>query len=96
MDPAALITATVPLLAVIGGGIGFLINRADKDRRENRAAMIEHLKAQLQEKDRENRELRRENRLLRADGTSWREQLIANDISPQPGHWTELEDTNDS
>ncbi|WP_066303236.1 hypothetical protein [Arthrobacter luteolus] len=91
MDPAFL-TALVPLLAAVGGGMAFLINRADKRRERNEALLIEHLKSQLQEKDKENRKLRRENKRLRADGTCWREQLIANDIKPQPEHWTEPED----
>lgn len=89
MDPAALITAAVPLLAAIGGGLAFLINRADKRRQRNEDLLIEHLK-------RENRKLRRELRSVKSNATSWREQLIANDIKPQPEHWTELpEDPDD-
>lgn len=97
MEPAALITAVVPLLAAIGGGMAFLINRADKRRESNEALLIAHLNQQLAKKDKEIRQLRRENRVLRADGTSWREQLIANDISPRPEHWTEIpEDPDDA
>lgn len=94
MDPAFL-TALVPLLAAIGGGLAFLINRVDKRRERNEALLIEHLKTQLQEKDKENRKLRRENRRLRADGTSWREQLIANDIKPVPEQWTKPPEDED-
>lgn len=105
MDPAFL-TALVPFLACIGGGLAFLINRTDKRRERNEALLIEHLKSQIQSlereketlratKDKEIRKLRREVKRVRADGTSWREQLIVNDIQPNPEHWTEPPEDDD-
>lgn len=94
MDPA-LLTALVPLLAAIGGGLAFLINRADKRRIRNEDLLIAHLERQVLEKDRQIAQLRRELRTVKADATSWREQLIEHDIQPDPEKWSETpEETN--
>lgn len=95
MDPA-LLTALVPLLAAIGGGLAFLINRADKRRIRNEDLLIAHLEQQIKEKDRQLRRKERELRAVKADATSWREQLIEHDITPNPEKWTELPEESDA
>lgn len=94
MDPetigatAGLITAGVGLVGAIGAGIWKLITRADRIREHREAQLIATLKAQVAAKDREIIRLHRVIDILRADATAWREQLIRNDIEPEPNHWT--------
>lgn len=79
---AAQITATVGALAVLGAGAKYLIDRMDRKREKRETAVEELLKAQAAKAER--RYAR-----LHATATKWREQLIANDISPQPADWPE-------
>ena len=85
----------VPLggfLTVVGGGVGWLINRADKKRESREAAVIQTLKDRIEELLKKLRWWeRRDNRRTRA-GDKWREQLVANDIKPDPDAWPEDDD----
>lgn len=82
----------VPLggfLGVVGGGVGWLINRADKKRESREAAVIQTLKDRIEElKAQLARVTRRLNQRTRA-GDKWREQLVAHDIKPDPDAWPE-------
>lgn len=76
-------------LGVIGGGVGWLINRADKKRESREAAVIQTLKDRIEElKAQLARVTRRLNQRTRA-GDRWREQLVAHDIKPDPDAWPE-------
>lgn len=80
---AGLIGAVVALLGVIGGGISFVIRRADRRREAGETGLVEHLRKQI-------RNLKRKLDAREADGTMWKEQLIENDIRPNPSHWTPI------
>lgn len=76
-------------LGVVGGGVGWLINRADKKRESREAAVIQTLKDRIEElKAQLARVTRRLNQRTRA-GDKWREQLVAHDIKPDPDAWPE-------
>jgi len=85
----------VPLggfLGVIGGGVAWLINRADKKREKREADVIQTLKDRIEElKATIARLTRRLNQRTRA-GDRWREQLVENHIKPDPSEWPEDED----
>lgn len=89
MDPT-LLTALTGLFVASGGGVGFLIKRADTRRKSNEDALIAHLKAELEKARADNARLAAAVEVRTADGAAWREQLIANDITPKPQHWTPL------
>lgn len=95
MEPAQLITAAVPLLAAVGGGIAFLINRADKRRERNEALLIEHLRERVKELEKQVRREQRIRRVKEADGRHWRDQLLVNDIQPEPRDWTDIPEEED-
>lgn len=79
-------------LTVVGGGVGWLINRADKKRESREAAVIQTLKDRIEElKAQLARVTRRLNQRTRA-GDRWREQLVAHDIKPDPDAWPEDDD----
>lgn len=79
-------------LTVLGGGVGWLINRADKKRESREAAVIQTLKDRIEELLKKLRWWeRRDNRRTRA-GDRWREQLVAHDIKPDPDEWPEDDD----
>lgn len=85
----------VPLgtfLGVLGGGIGWLINRADKRREAREQALIATLKERIEELKATVRRLERKLSALRHTAGKWREQLIANDIEPAPAEWPKDED----
>jgi hypothetical protein len=84
------IGAVVALLGALGGGIAFLIRRADKKRETGETLMIEHIKTQLRNALRENRWLQEVADLRFKDGNDWREQLLRADLDPKPGNWTAL------
>ena len=97
MDPetiaasAGLITAGVGLITAIGAGIWKLIARADRIRAEREAQLIPTLKAQVEAKDRELENLRlvirwhEQVEALKDEVIhAYREQLIRNDIEPEP------------
>ena len=85
----------VPLggfLGIIGAGAWKLIDRADKKRESREAAVIQTLKDRIEElKAQLARVTRRLNQRTRA-GDKWREQLVANDIKPDPDAWPEDDD----
>lgn len=85
-----LIGAVVTLLGAIGGGIAFLISRADKKREAGESRMIEHFKEQLRKSEAKNRWLERALTFRWNDGNAWREQLLRHDIEPEPKEWTPL------
>lgn len=79
-------------LTVIGGGVAWLINRADKKRDAREAAMIQTLKDRIEEmKATIARLTRKLNQRTRA-GDKWREQLVENHIKPDPVEWPKDED----
>jgi len=82
----------VPLggfLGVLGGGIAWLVNRADKKRDEREAAVIQTLKDRIEELKRTIAALRRKLSVRTRAGDRWREQLVAHDIKPDPAEWPE-------
>ncbi|UDL14867.1 membrane protein [Arthrobacter phage Sarge] len=85
----------VPLggfLGVLGGGIAWLVNRADKRRDSREAQVIQTLKDRIEELKATIAKLtRRLNQRTRA-GDRWREQLVAHDIKPDPAEWPEDDD----
>jgi hypothetical protein len=85
----------VPLggfLGILGGGVAWLINRADKKREKREADVIQTLKDRIEEmKATIARLTRRLNQRTRA-GDRWREQLVENHIKPDPSEWPKDED----
>lgn len=85
----------VPLgtfLGILGGGIAWLVNRADKKRDSREEAVIQTLKDRIEELKKKLRWWeRRDNKRTRA-GDRWKGQLIANHIDPDPPEWPEDED----
>lgn len=85
----------VPLggfLGVLGGGIAWMVNRADKRRDSREAQVIQTLKDRIEELKATIAKLtRRLNQRTRA-GDRWREQLVAHDIKPDPAEWPEDDD----
>ncbi|WP_275779725.1 hypothetical protein [Paenarthrobacter sp. Y-19] len=97
---AATITALGGLLIAFGGGAWKLIDRADKKRERREVAVEDLLKArvaslegQLQKQaddfDKERRRNKRYNSRIKAAAGRWREQLLVNDIQPDPADWPE-------
>ena len=79
-------------LAVLGGGVGFLIRRADAKREKREADVIETLKGRIEELTRKLRWWeRRDNRRTRT-GDRWRGQLQSEGITPDPPDWPEDDD----
>lgn len=62
MDLAVFSQAVLPILATLGGGLAFLINRADKRRERNEALLIAHLEKQVAQLEKEQEELRDQHR----------------------------------
>jgi hypothetical protein len=85
----ALITAIVGGLAVCGGGAWRLIDRADKKRERREVAVEALLTARIAELVKRVKALARYNSRIKAAAGKWREQLIANDIQPDPAEWPE-------
>ena len=86
----------VPLgtfLTVVGGGIAWLVNRADKRRDSREAEVIQTLKDRIEEMKKTIASLRRKLSSRTRAGDRWREQLVAHDIKPDPAEWPE--DTDD-
>lgn len=84
-----LIGALVAALTALGGGIAFLIRRADKKRETGEALMLNNLKGQIRDLKALSRWKDQIIQLQQRDGTAWREQLLRNDIEPEPPEWTE-------
>lgn len=101
---AAMLTAIGTILLGVGGGAWKLIDRADKKRERREVAVeallnarVAELQAQLlkQAEDfaKEQRRNKRYNSRIKAAAGRWREQLLVNDIQPDPADWPE--DDND-
>jgi len=97
---AGTITAIVGALAAIGAGVKYLIDRVDKKRERREAAVEAFLKEQYAKLEadrlRERAEaqareakLTRYNSRIKAAAGKWREQLIHNNIDPEPADWPE-------
>lgn len=85
----------VPLggfLGILGGGVAWLVNRADKKRDSREAAVIQTLKDRVEELKKTIAALRRKLSNRTRAGDRWREQLVANHISPDPAEWPEDDD----
>lgn len=82
----------VPLgtfLGVLGGGVAWWFNRADKRRDAREAQVIQTLKDRIAELLKTVRWWeRRDDRRTRA-GDKWKGQLIARGITPDPAEWPE-------
>jgi cbb3-type cytochrome oxidase subunit 3 len=76
-------------LAVVGGGIAWLFNRADKKRDAREAEVIQTLKDRIEELKKTIATLRRKLEKRTRAGDRWREQLVAHDIRPDPAEWPE-------
>lgn len=86
MDPTFITAAGTFIVAVggaTGGAVAFFIKRADKRREENEARLLAHLTKELAY-------WKEVAAIRQKDATAWREQLIANDITPTPADWTPL------
>ncbi|AYN59015.1 hypothetical protein PBI_RYAN_23 [Arthrobacter phage Ryan] len=81
--------AVVALLGALGGGIAFLIRRADKKRETGEALMLNNLKGQIRDLKALVRWKDQIIQFQQKDGTAWREQLLRHDIEPEPAEWTE-------
>lgn len=85
----------VPLggfLGVIGGGVAWLINRADKKREKREADVIQTLKDRIDELKKNVAALTRKLSKRTRTGDKWREQLIEHQIKPEPAEWPEDDD----
>lgn len=79
-------------LTVVGGGIAFLINRADRRRDSREAQVIQTLKDRVEELKKTVATLTRKLSKRTRTGDRWREQLIENHIKPEPAEWPEDDD----
>ncbi|WP_139244821.1 hypothetical protein, partial [Arthrobacter woluwensis] len=68
------------LLAVLGGGIRYLIGRSDKKREKREASVEELLRERIEALEAELKEAK----LVKRAAGKWREQLIAAGIEPDP------------
>ena len=80
------------LVTVVGGGIAFLVNRADKRRDAREAQVIQTLKDRIEELKKTIAALRRKLEKRTRAGDRWREQLVENHIKPDPAEWPEDND----
>lgn len=85
----------VPLggfLGILGAGAWKLIDRADKKRESREAAVIQTLKDRIEELKTQLARVTRQLKQRTRAGDKWREQLVANDIKPDPEAWPEDDD----
>lgn len=90
------IGSVVALLGALGGGIAFFIRRADKKREEGESSMLTHYREQLAKTERKIAWLEMALAIKTEDGTAWREQLIENEIKPNPSKWSAIPPMEDS
>lgn len=95
---AGVITAIVGAFTALGAGVWKVIDRADKKRERREIKVEELLKARVATLESEKKDLEGEKSALRryssrvkAAAGKWREQLIANQIDPDPADWPEEE-----
>lgn len=79
-------------LGVLGGGVVWLVNRADKKRETREAAVIQTLKDRIEELKKQLAAVTRKLSRRTRTGDKWREQLIENHIKPDPAEWPEDDD----
>jgi hypothetical protein len=79
-------------LGVLGGGVAWLINRADKKRDSREAEVIQTLKDRIEELKKQLAAVTRKLSRRTRTGDKWKDQLIANHIQPDPPEWPEDED----
>jgi len=79
-------------LTVVGGGIAWLVNRADKKRDAREAQVIQTLKDRIEELKKTVASLNRKLSRRTRTGDKWREQLIEAHIKPDPDEWPEDDD----
>ena len=91
MDPAALITAVVGGLSVLGAGAWRLIDRSDKKRERREVKVEELLKNRVATLEATAKAERKYASKVKAAAGKWREQLIAAGIAPDPVDWPEEE-----
>lgn len=91
---AAMLTAIGTILLGIGGGAWKLIDRADKKRERREVAVEALLTARVAELQAQLKQERRRNSRIKAAAGRWREQLLVNDIQPDPADWPEDEHDN--
>jgi cbb3-type cytochrome oxidase subunit 3 len=85
----------VPLgsfLGVLGGGVVWWVNRADKKRDSQEAQVIQTLKDRIDELKKNVAALTRKLARRTRVGDRWREQLIEHQIKPDPAEWPEDDD----
>lgn len=85
----------VPLggfLTVLGGGVAWWFNRADKRRDAREAQVIQTLKDRIDELKKTVAALTRKLSKRTRTGDRWREQLIEHHIKPEPAEWPEDDD----
>ncbi|MBT2594725.1 hypothetical protein [Arthrobacter sp. ISL-72] len=99
---AALITAITAAFVAVGGGAWKVIDRADKKRERREIKVEELLKSRVAALEAEKKDAeaaakadRRYASRVKAAAGSWREQLIANKITPDPADWPKEEDAHE-
>ena len=92
MDLNWLIPLGTFLVTVVGGGIAWTVNRADKRRDSREAQVIQTLKDRVAELQGQLSALTRKLSKRTRAGDKWREQLIAHQIDPEPAEWPEDDD----
>ncbi|WP_426302785.1 hypothetical protein [Arthrobacter sp. R-11] len=91
MDPVQLITVSCTALGLLGTGAGFLIKRADAKRERRETAVEALLRERIEQEKASLKAERRAHSRMKATAGKWREQLIANDIKPDPAEWPEAD-----
>ena len=79
-------------LGVIGGGVAWWFNRADKARDSREAQVIQTLKDRIDELKKQLAAVTRKLSRRTRTGDKWREQLIEHQIKPEPAEWPEDDD----
>lgn len=86
---AGIITAIVGALTAVGAGAWKLIDRADKKRERREIKVEELLKSRVANLENAAKADRKYASRIKAAAGKWREQLIANNIMPDPAEWPE-------
>lgn len=92
MELAAIIGAIAAAAGTIGTGAWKLIDRADKKRERREVKVEELLKSRVAALEAAAKSEARYADRVKASASSWREQLIANGITPDPKDWPKKED----
>lgn len=99
---AGFITALVGAFTAAGAAAWKFIDRADKKRERREVKVEELLKSRVAALESENADLKAEKAALRrycsrvkSAAGKWREQLVANEIKPDPADWPEEDETHE-